>query len=786
MPPTKRSEFLHLYEPAERQIIFNRDDPDLPNILVELPAPPPAHKIDGYGLHPYEQRWAVPEMPEPLQELNAKRYTNVELYWREIEQKWDYYEPHLGFIRQHWERRLNGYWVYIKGKPTYIPPWHYFALTAGHLNSEIKNIHYGVNLPEYRDRDRRFFLFSHWCDDNPFVFGFNYPKHRREGATSKASNINVELATREAERHNGIQSMTEPDARDKVFSQFIVPICKNLPFYFQPIAENYRDPKSMMSFRAGRSKEYSDRMPVVLNSQITYGIASRNAYDGEKLRFHHGDEEGKTEEEDVLARWRVNRKALSTGNGSLILGLHIATSTVGEMKGRGGQKFKKKCVDSNWGKRDETGQTGTGLVTMFMPAEDGLEGFIDPWGQSVIENPTTEDLKHLPSIRRRHEELARMYEEAGQHRRIPPMGSRAYLKARRDFLTERGDNEALSEELRQTPQKFRECFSVNADECRFDSIILQTRLQEFTVGDNPFVSHGRFAWVNQSGDLIDCDPLSNPRSLPRLEDLVSGRARVTWIPQDDYRQAWEVSHLPPERMANKFEWDQNEQIFMPANTRFYGAGADPQKTREKTSTGTPSLSSTAILRKKNSAIDLPIWTPTMRVQDEEEAKRHGRTLGDYYHITDRFCALWLSRPRNKEDYLEQTLMSTIYYGCFCCPEINVYDVLDWYYQRGFPGWLKFRYDPRRDDLASIAGVHVGARDVDEIFNAWRDHIKKNGHREVHLALLQQAFDIRLEMHDFDAFAAGGQALLEDADRSYFAVEAETSEIDLDDGIGYAL
>lgn len=764
---------MDLYLPADEFILFNERDPDLATIKVGLPKPPPYHTISGYGLHPLEQKFKVPEMPEPLAYLNSKRYTDVEMYWEEIERRFDYYEPHLWFIREHWERRQNGFWLFIKGKPTYIPPWHYYYLTAADLNSEIDNrSNYGINHPEYRARDRKFFLFSHWCDDNPFVFGFNYPKHRREGATSKASAINNELATRSLGRHNAIQSMTEPDAKDKVYLQFVLPMLLAQPFYFMPIAEDYRTPIAGMKYKPGKKTRYRDQMPEVLNSIQSYRKSNRSAYDGDKLRFHHGDEEGKTVEEDVLARWRVNRKALSTGNGRTIIGLHIATSTVGEMDRQGGRHFKRKCVDSNWAKRDETGQTETGLVTMFMPAEEGLEGFIDPWGDSVIEDPTPAELEHLPELRKLADELVAQYAENGIIKEVRYMGARSYIEARRNMYKETGKNDALSEEMRQTPQKFRECFTMNADECRFNAIIIQTRLQEFIAGNNEFVGHGTFSWDKrwEGWNVMD------PRTLPRLEDVINGKAHVIFKPTPDtFNADWEVSYLPKEGMKMRYDYDSG--LHVPDNIQFFGAGSDPQKVRAKTTSGKASLSSTAIFRKKNSAIDLPKWGPYDKVMDPKDAILHGRKLGDHYHVTDRFCALYNKRPTIKEDYAEQTLMACLYYGCRNNPETNVPLIWDYFETRGFPGWLFYRWDGKRHDLATQPGRAQTEGSANEIFNAWKDHIELNGHREVHLEFHEQCFDIREVMHDYDAFVAGGMALLENKDRVY-SFEAQESGIDL--------
>src|SRR5690606_31220780 len=145
------------------------------------------------------------------------------------------------------------------GKPTYIDGWHYFY--CGWWNID-------VGLPKYRDRDRRFFLFARKiftetkapeCNAKGFAvknkygdyewielgkrlfYGFNYPKHRREGATYKAECINYEIISRTLGAWGGIQSMNDVQAR-KCFLRHLVGPWKKLPFFFKPNYEGSTSP----------------------------------------------------------------------------------------------------------------------------------------------------------------------------------------------------------------------------------------------------------------------------------------------------------------------------------------------------------------------------------------------------------------------------------------------------------------------------------------------------------------------------------------------------------------
>ena len=65
------------------------------------------------------------------------------------------------------------------------------------------------------------------------------------------------------------------------------------------------------------------------------------------------------------------------GNGANIFGFLAYPSTVGEMEGSGGKQFFKVCQDSKFEKRDLSGQTKSGMLVLYMPAYEGLDGFID-------------------------------------------------------------------------------------------------------------------------------------------------------------------------------------------------------------------------------------------------------------------------------------------------------------------------------------------------------------------------------------------------------------------------
>jgi len=233
-PYAKKSPFCDRYKNPDKYIFFNDRSKVLKTIRVRLPDPPPIDEIEGFGLPPKKQRWRPPVLPIKLKELERTSETLEDIYYT-LENEKDNYAEEIKWIQDQWDKRINGHWVFINGKPTYIDGWHYFYCGFWHLDT---------GLPEYRSRDRTFFLFARFTFTDTTLpngndlgrricLGFNYPKHRREGATFKGECINYELVSRYPNVHGGIQSL-DNDSGKKVFQDKLISPWQKLPFFFKP------------------------------------------------------------------------------------------------------------------------------------------------------------------------------------------------------------------------------------------------------------------------------------------------------------------------------------------------------------------------------------------------------------------------------------------------------------------------------------------------------------------------------------------------------------------------
>ena len=739
------------YKPADRYVIFNDHDKILKQITVELPEPPPLNTIDGYGLAPEDQCFKVPTYPDRLLKLE-RSCTNIQEVHSKLNERRADYQEEIAFMRREWSRRLYGYWVFINGKPTYIDGWHYFYLGYWHLD---------IGLPEYRSRDRKFFLFARFCytDTTAFYpyrvalqgnysyyssrneairftewkkggeieegeffvdlkrrtcYGFNYPKHRREGANYKAACINYCMISTKKKAWGGIQSMDGPSA-GKSFQTHIVEPWKEVPFFFKPIYSGNTDPKGELKFdiasqRIGKGGSLVN-VASGLQSKIDWAnSANRGWYDGFKLFFYHQDEVGKTIEEDVHERWKKIKKCLQTGDGRKIFGLTIATSTVSELEKEGGENFLTMCKRSHWDKRDVVGQTETGLYNLFIKAYDGMEGFIDIFGESIIEDPLESDLWRIPEPTR------------DINGRL--MGAKRYLLEKREALLMSDDPKSVKDyedECRINPIEFSECFITGGEGSGLNLKIITRRIREIQF-DDTLTQRGNFKWDH---DVKDGEVVWQ-------EDALDGR--------------WVRSSFPPSIQLNKrykitMMVDEIEQeVWTPFSPERYTASADPYAFRKVKG------------RRKSKGGGCVFWNhdkltdpPSKNVNDWESY----RTVCTY-----------VARPLTPEEYAEDMLMMSVFYGAMMFPEINVPLVWDHFVRRGYSGYLKYERTSK-GKYSQTPGFFNRGVYPQKIFQKHQAFIQNHGMRERHLEVLMDQKEIRGvdDLTNHDLFVAVGGAMI---------------------------
>ena len=341
---------------------------EIQNLKIALPKAKDVHEFK-------ENRWTPFDYPKEL-----KRIKTV-FDWREYPD--DFKEKYYDYIDNEFERREEGFWYVNKGKSTYLTGTHYMYLQWSKID---------VGQPDFREANRIFFIFWAACVSDTRCYGMSYLKNRRSGFSFMASGECVNMATISTDARFGILSKSGADAK-KMFTDKVVPISVNYPFFFKPIQDGMDRPKTELAYRVPASKftrrsiTSTDKAEDLagLDTTIDWKNTGDNAYDGEKLKLLVHDESGKWERpNNILNNWRVTKTTLRLG--SRIIGKCMMGSTSNALD-KGGRNFKKLYDDSNVNKRNANGQTRSGLYSLFIPMEWNYEGYIDSYGYPVFDTP---------------------------------------------------------------------------------------------------------------------------------------------------------------------------------------------------------------------------------------------------------------------------------------------------------------------------------------------------------------------------------------------------------------
>ena len=448
------------------------------NLKIALPK---AINVDNQN-----DRWTPHEYPKELKSI--KSIFDWKDYPDEFKQRWHAY------IDTEFTKRDEGYWFKSKGVPTYVTGTHYMYLQWTKID---------VGRPDFREANRLFFI--HWeaCKADKRCYGMCYLKNRRSGFSFMASGETVNLATISSDARYGILSKSGADAK-KMFTDKVVPISINYPFFFRPIQDGMDRPKTELAYRVPASKFTRKRFESKAKTQEIAGLDTTidwkntgdNSYDGEKLALLVHDEAGKWERpENILNNWRVTKTTLRLG--SRIIGKCMMGSTSNALD-KGGENFKKLYNNSDVTKRNKNGQTRSGLYSLFIPMEWNFEGFIDSYGIPVFNTPK-EPVK----------------DNQGD---TIDVGVIEHWENEVEGL--KGDQDGLNEFYRQFPRTEEHAFR---DETKNSIFNLAKIYEQVDFNEeakySALVTRGSFQWQNGVKD-------TKVEFTPNL----SGRFNVSWVP----------------------------------------------------------------------------------------------------------------------------------------------------------------------------------------------------------------------------------------------------------------
>ena len=476
------------YNEKYKLVIISRDGTlgdiyEISNVIIGLPKTPKT--FDNQKEKKDNQVWSPTILPKTL-----KRISTI-FQWNE--QPVAFKNSWVDYIETEFNKREQGCWFLNNGIATYITGTHYMYLQWTKID---------VGHPDFREANRIFYIFWEACKADVRSFGMCYLKIRRSGFSFMSSCEGVNQATITRDARIGILSKTGADAK-KMFTDKVVPISNNYPFFFKPIQDGMDKPKTELAYRVPASKITKKNMYVTddedidgLDTTIDWKNTSDNSYDGEKLQYLLHDESGKWERpENILNNWRVTKTCLRLG--SKIIGKCMMGSTSNALE-KGGANFKKLFEDSNGGKRNQNGQTKSGLYNLFIPMEWNFEGYIDKYGMPVLFTP------EKPVI--------------GMDGESIKIGAVDYWKNEVDSLS--SDPDALNEFYRQFPRTESHAFR---DESKMSLFNLTKIYQQVDYNDSliigQHVTQGSFSWQN---GIKDTKVIFTPNK--------SGRFLVTWTP----------------------------------------------------------------------------------------------------------------------------------------------------------------------------------------------------------------------------------------------------------------
>ena len=474
---------------------------EIQGLKIALPSIP--KKINGQELKKEEQVFIKTQKPATLKKI--KSIYSFKSYNEDIKEK--YYE----YINKEFDFRSDGYWFMCNGEPCYLTGSHYIYLNWTKID---------VGSPDFRHANRLFFYFWEACKSDYRCYGMCYLKNRRSGFSFMASSEVVNVATVTRDARFGILSKTGADAK-KMFTDKVVPISTNYPFFFKPIQDGMERPKTELSYKVPsrrltrktiqattQTTEEGDQMG--LDTTIDWKNTGDNSYDGEKLQILVHDESGKWEKPDnILNNWRVTKTCLRLG--SKIVGKCMMGSTSNALD-KGGSNFKKIYNDSDLTKkkRNRNGQTASGLYALFIPMEWNFEGFINKFGFPVFDTPETP----VEGI-----DGESIYNGVIDH-----------WENEADGLKDNAD--ALNEYYRQFPRTEKHAFRDETKESIFNlsRIYEQIDFNEEMVASG-YVTTGSFQWKNGVKDTqVQFYP--NP----------NGRFKISWILPTDMQNNIEVKN----------------------------------------------------------------------------------------------------------------------------------------------------------------------------------------------------------------------------------------------------
>lgn len=397
---------------------------------------------------------------------------------------WDFLstDEKIVIIKKDLHRREYGVWFFNNGEPTYITGDHYFYLTHWFIGADTYD-----GYPEYRYTNRLRAYHWDYAEKDRNSFGDMYLTNRRDGKTEFILAAHYNKTTLYENKHMGLQSISGADAKNNLFIDRVVRSWKKIHPDFKPINDD-PDPKTILKFKepVTKTKKTQHVSKYAINSWIDYEESKASAYQGKKLFRILLDEPGSMENMSLKDWWTTTKQCLAVGN--KIIGKCSLPTTLEQATRKGFGDYTILWKSSDYNKKDANGRTQSGLLRYFKPGYMGVEGFIDEYGNDLL------DTDGIPKAKKW---LENQFAAADQH--------------------------TLKTLKRQFP--FTEAEALQPDDSKTvfptQNIIDQIRYNE-TIPKST-VRRGNLIWVDRDNFLVE------------FRDDSDGRWLTSWLPPQDKR-----------------------------------------------------------------------------------------------------------------------------------------------------------------------------------------------------------------------------------------------------------
>lgn len=759
----------HKYYRVREKFVVNygdgyEADPDIKPVVFSLPKPPTDwSNIKNYGLHPDDQIYRQDEVPKRIVMLEKEvvraaenkyekqrtatisGYKLQRVFWQKLSDEAEMFEAEIKWMRNVIWKRYYGEWVFIDGQLIWIPPRYYM-----YLNFWNMSVADGYGCPEFRIRDWKSACCNHYLrhtkeglgnlnkkgfaqkkdgqydvhDKGGRVFyGPIRPKNRRSGATHEALNEAHETVCTGIGKKATVVSKSVTDVVE-FFDEMLFPAWRRMPMFLKPMWVGAQVDGKRIEYKAQSTAVSTRGMDSVMYySQTTDEVG----LDSKRLDFILNDEQGKKTgggRVDVAKRYAISKQTLATGNGSTIHGFCMNPSTAEEMED-GAKQYKAMCDMSNFYQRNDTGQTKTGLMLVYFPAQYCLEGFVDCFGKAVVGDPTARQIKLM---KKHFPKKDVPFLEQG-------MGARRFLLSSRNQYLSSGKADDLREYrslMRKHPMRYAESWIGDSGDMGFPIIKMDARIAEMEYSNVKFVDTGRFGWTRGFGSDVRWFPLDETDKNATFEfsyhlksDFTNRRKRVRVF--NGLTRKAELQYGPADSRliigGDTFGFDNKSQA------------ADREDKSRKSDGG------------------IACYYPY------DDRVDGGKDIEQWE--SDRVILTYRAKPSSTDAYNEDLLMAAIYLGALVYPERNISNTWEYFIRRGFGGYLKHDVNISTGKTEDKPGYWMGKEGKTTMFQMLNDYLERNAHRERHLSLLLEAKSIRGPeyLQNFDLLAATGAALM---------------------------